>query len=104
MSSSSSLVHYFPKGEISSRKYLLEQGVHSYTLDRKMARLNREVNNKAEWQRLAELAYKASYGFEWNGDSLLLARENLLYSYRDYYCDKWNELPFFCVVWSIFIS
>ena len=34
-----------------------------------------------------------SYGFEWSGDSLLLARENLLYTYRDYYFQKWLEEP-----------
>lgn len=64
-------------------------------VDRKLARINREVFDKAEWQRLVELAYKASYGFEWNGDSLLLARENLLYTYRDYYLDKWGEPPIY---------
>lgn len=62
-------------------------------IDRKLARINTEVIDKAEWQRLVELAYKTSYGFEWNGDSLLLARENLLYTYRDYYTDKWGESP-----------
>lgn len=62
-------------------------------IDRKLARINAEVIDKAEWQRLVELAYKTSYGFEWNGDSLLLARENLLYTYRDYYIDKWGEPP-----------
>ena len=64
-------------------------------VDRKLARINKEVTDKAEWQRLVELAYKASYGFEWNGDSLLLARENLLYTYRDYYIDKWREPPIY---------
>jgi hypothetical protein len=64
-------------------------------VDRKLARINREVTDKAEWQRLVELAYRASYGFEWNGDSLLLARENLLYTYRDYYIDKWDEPPIY---------
>ena len=64
-------------------------------VDRKLARINREVTDKAEWQRLVELAYKASYGFEWNGDSLLLARENLLYTYSDYYIDKWGTPPIY---------
>lgn len=64
-------------------------------LDRKLARINYEVTDKAEWQRLVGLAYRASYGFEWNGDSLLLARENLLYTYRDYYIEKWSELPIY---------
>ena len=62
-------------------------------VDRKLSRINMEVSDKAEWQRLAVLAYKSSYGFEWNGDSLLLARENLLYTYRDYYVDKWGDEP-----------
>ncbi len=62
-------------------------------VDRKLKRINVEINDKAEWQRLVEEAYKASYGFEWNGDSLLLARENLLYTYQDYYSAKWQELP-----------
>lgn len=64
-------------------------------LDRKLARINEEVFDKAEWQRLVELAYQASYGFEWNGDSLLIARENLLYTYRDYYFEKWQEEPIY---------
>ncbi len=62
-------------------------------VDRKLARINRETTNKMEWQRLAECAYKASYGFDWNGDSLLLARENLLYTYLDFYVEKWSEYP-----------
>ena len=62
-------------------------------VDRKLKRINKEVSDKAEWQRLVELAYQSSHGFEWSGDSLLLARENLLYTYRDYYVDKWHEEP-----------
>ncbi|MDR1619876.1 MAG: hypothetical protein LBS18_04345 [Clostridiales bacterium] len=64
-------------------------------VDRKLARINCGATDKAEWQRLAEVAYKSSYGFEWNGDSLLLARENLLYTYRDYYFSKWNAEPLY---------
>jgi hypothetical protein len=64
-------------------------------VDRKLARINSEASDKAEWQRLSELAYRSSYGFEWNGDSLLLARENLLYTYRDYYFAKWNDEPLY---------
>ena len=67
-------------------------------VDRKLARINNEISAKAEWQRLAELAYQSSYGFEWNGDSLLLARENLLYTYRDYYMEKWDEEPPYALI------
>lgn len=62
-------------------------------VDRKLRRINSEIDDKAEWQRLFENAYKSSYGFEWSGDSLFLARENLLYTYRDFYFDKWSEEP-----------
>ena len=64
-------------------------------IDRKLRRINAEVEDKAEWQRLVEEAFKSSYGFEWSGDSLLLARENLLYTYRDYYYAKWLEEPLY---------
>lgn len=62
-------------------------------VDRKLKRINSEVQNKEEWQSLVEAAFKSCYGFEWSGDSLLIARENLLYTYRDYYYDKWKSEP-----------
>lgn len=62
-------------------------------LDRKLQRINYNIDDKREWQRLVLWAYKSSYGFEWNGDSVLLARENLLYTYCDYYLEKWREEP-----------
>ncbi|MFL2079425.1 restriction endonuclease [Marinilactibacillus psychrotolerans] len=64
-------------------------------VDRKLRRINNEIDDKADWQRLVSEAYKSSYGFEWSGDSLLLARENLLYTYRDYYYSKWFEEPLY---------
>lgn len=67
-------------------------------IDRKLKRINAETKrNKRQWLRLVTLAYQSAYGFEWNGDSLLLARENLLYTCRDYYLAKWPseaEIPY----------
>lgn len=62
-------------------------------IDRKLKRINEQVSERERWQSLVEEAYKSSYGFEWNGDSLFIARENLLYTYRDYYLVKWSEEP-----------
>lgn len=62
-------------------------------LDRKLQRINQEIHHKKQWQTLVTKAYQASYGFEWNGDSLLLARANLLFTYRDYYVDQWQSEP-----------
>lgn len=62
-------------------------------LDRKLQRINDEIDDKIIWQKYVEKAYKSSYGFEWSGDSLFLARENLLFTYIDYFIDKWDEAP-----------
>jgi hypothetical protein len=39
------------------------------------------------------VAYQSSYGYEWQGDSLLIARENLLYTLIDYYKEKFGKKP-----------
>ena len=62
-------------------------------LDNKLKRINKECDIEENWKELVKEAYKASYGFEWNGDTLLLARKNLLFTYFDYYYDKWNKEP-----------
>lgn len=62
-------------------------------LDRKLQRINDEIDDKISWQKYVEKAYKSSYGFEWSGDSLFLARENLLFTYIDYFFAKWDEEP-----------
>ena len=41
----------------------------------------------------ALIAYQNIYGFEWQGDNLLIARENLLYTFIDYYEDHFGEKP-----------
>lgn len=56
-------------------------------LDRKLQVVAKYVKDKAEWIEWSFKAFKASYGYEWQGDNLLLARENLLYTFIDY----WNE-------------
>lgn len=55
-------------------------------LDRKLRIVSKYCDDKANWLFWAREAYKASYGYEWQGDNLLIARENLLYTFKDY----WN--------------
>lgn len=62
-------------------------------VDRKMQRISIEVIDHETWLDLAYRAYKASFGYEYQGDSLILARENLLLTFVDYYADKFNNLP-----------
>ncbi|MBO1084963.1 MULTISPECIES: hypothetical protein [Enterococcus] len=62
-------------------------------VDRKLKRISDEVADPSEWIRLVKKAYQASYGYEYQGDSLLIARENLLYTFIDYYHEKFNHVP-----------
>ena len=50
-------------------------------------------NTKEDWIKWATIAFQSSYGYEWQGDSLLIARENLLYSFIDYYQAQFKETP-----------
>lgn len=53
-------------------------------LDRKMRVVAENTSNEEDWLYWAQRAFESVYAFEFHGDSLLLARENLLASYRDY--------------------
>lgn len=67
-------------------------------LDRKFRIINertkmlkdREKAHK-RWLELAKKALQSTYGFEWQGDNVLLARENLLYTVMDYFFAKFGE-------------
>ena len=61
-------------------------------LDRKMRVINENVKTLAEWKTWAKIAYHNIYGFEWQGDNLLLAREALFYTLLDYYEDVQKRL------------
>lgn len=53
-------------------------------LDRKLRIVSENTDNEADWLKWTERAFQSVYGFEFQGDSLLLARENLLYTFADY--------------------
>lgn len=62
-------------------------------LDRKLRIINENVDDENNWYNCVIKAYKSIYGFEWQGDNLLLARENLLYTFIDNYLYKFNKIP-----------
>ncbi|MBR2556371.1 MAG: Eco57I restriction-modification methylase domain-containing protein [Aeriscardovia sp.] len=62
-------------------------------LDRKLQWINSTAHTYDEWENLVILAYQTTYGFEYQGDSLLIARLNLLNTYADYYHAQWNTSP-----------
>lgn len=62
-------------------------------LDRKLRVVSEYCSKPKEWLLWAKEAYKASYGYEWQGDNILIARENLLYTLIDYYRAKFRRRP-----------
>lgn len=62
-------------------------------MDRKLQRILKYTDCPAEFIRYAVLAYETSYGYELQGDSLLLARENLMLSFCEYYKHKFGTNP-----------
>jgi hypothetical protein len=62
-------------------------------LDRKFRVINENVKNDHEWLECVKKAYQSVYGYEWQGDSLLIARENLLYTFIDYYELRFKTKP-----------
>lgn len=62
-------------------------------LDRKLKIVSKYCHKKSEWLYWAKEAFKSSYGYEWQGDNVLLARENLLYTLHDYYKAKFKRAP-----------
>ncbi|WP_195886729.1 restriction endonuclease subunit M [Mycoplasma feriruminatoris] len=60
-------------------------------LDRKFRIINENYTSKENWIELSLLALKSIYGYEWQGDNLFLARQNILFSYIDYYKNQFNE-------------
>ena len=59
-------------------------------LDRKLRVVSENVDSEPEWYAWAKTAIQNTYGFEWQGDNVLLARENLLFTFIDYYENKFG--------------
>ena len=62
-------------------------------LDRKMRVVSENTNNEDEWLKWAERAFQSVYGYEFQGDNLLLARENLVHTFIDNVRDKLKREP-----------
>lgn len=59
-------------------------------LDRKLRIVTEKTKTRAEWVRRALDALKATYGFEYQGDNLLIARINVLETFCEHLHDRWG--------------
>jgi hypothetical protein len=62
-------------------------------LDRKMRVVDENAATDEEWIDWTIRAFQSVYGFEYQGDNLLLARENLFYTFIDYYQARFGGNP-----------
>lgn len=62
-------------------------------LDRKLRVTTENTKSPAEWLKWAHKAFQSVYGFELQGDSLFVARSNLLLTFSDFYEERWGEHP-----------
>lgn len=95
---------------VSDSQELLPLSERVGFLDNKMRILSKYSDTAEDWLKWSKIAFQSSYGYEWQGDSLLIARENLLYTFIDYYKDKFKKNPSLnlqkeiaeIIVWNIF--
>lgn len=59
-------------------------------LDRKLRVISENVQSKDEWMEWAKTALKSIYGFDFQGDNVLLARENVFMDVLEFYSGKFG--------------
>lgn len=62
-------------------------------LDRKLRVVNENTADEVEWLTWATRAFQAVYGYEFQGDSLLIARVNLFITFEEYLRNRWKRKP-----------
>jgi len=68
-------------------------GMRIGMFDRKMRVVDENATSEEEWMEWAVRALQSCYGYEFQGDSLLIARVNLLESFVDYCMDRLGHAP-----------
>lgn len=62
-------------------------------LDRKLRLVSENCDTPSAWIKWAYRALETTYGYEYQGDSLYLARRNVLETFCEAYEDKWGQVP-----------
>lgn len=62
-------------------------------LDRKLRVVNENAKTEAEWFYFIMVAFQSVYGYEFQGDNLLLTRTNLFLTFVEYYQNRFNKDP-----------
>ena len=62
-------------------------------LDRKIRVIGENAESDTEWRKWCIRAFQSVYGYEYQGDNLLIGRINLLMTFVDYYVDRFHKEP-----------
>lgn len=60
-------------------------------LDRKLRVVGENTDNEKDWLKWTKRAFQSVYGYEYQGDNLLIARINLLATFTEYLEDRWER-------------
>ncbi|MCD8370579.1 MAG: Eco57I restriction-modification methylase domain-containing protein [Clostridiales bacterium] len=78
-------------------------------LDHKLRVVNENTADEAEWMKWTLRAFQSIYGYEFQGDNVLIARVNLLMTFEEYLQERWRRKPTYeeyrkvanVIVWNI---
>ncbi len=78
-------------------------------LDHKLRVVNENTTDEDEWMKWALRAFQSIYGYEFQGDNVLIARVNLLMTFEEYLQERWRRKPTYeeyrkvanVIVWNI---
>lgn len=73
--------------------YMIELSQRIGLLDRKLRIVSENTHTEEEWLKWAFKSIQNTYGYDWQGDNVLLARENLFFTFIDYYKAKFDKEP-----------
>lgn len=62
-------------------------------LDRKLRVVNENTETEEDWVQWATRAVQSCYGYEYQGDSLVIARVNVMLTFYEYYVERWSKEP-----------
>lgn len=62
-------------------------------LDRKLRVVHENTDNEEDWFKWTTRAFQSVYGYEYQGDNLLIGRINLMMTFVDYLENKWHREP-----------
>ena len=62
-------------------------------LDRKLQAIGKYAQTEDEWIKWVMRAYQSTFGYEFQGDNVLIARVNMLMTFDEYMEDRWDRRP-----------